>query len=97
MTHTEITQAIMSTTFTQDQINDLIRVVKFAQQRLGQATLCQLQVGDNVSFVGRGGRTVTGVVMKTAIKNVSVKTIDGTVWRVGASLLTRIADEEEYV
>jgi hypothetical protein len=39
------------------------------------------------------GRNVTGVVMKIAIKYVTVRTIAG-LWRVPANMLTLVEDEE---
>jgi hypothetical protein len=94
MNTAQIAQAITSGTFSISEIDSLIQAIKYARARVSHAAIHQLRVGDNVSFQGRGGREVTGVVMKIAIKNVTVKTIEGN-WRVSAAFLTRIADEEE--
>lgn len=46
--------------------------------------------GDRVEFDARGG-VVTGNVEKSNTKTVSVKADDGRTWRVGASLLRKVA------
>jgi hypothetical protein len=49
-------------------------------------------VGDNVNFTStKQGRNITGVVMKIAIKYVTVSTATGQ-WRVPANMLTKIED-----
>ena len=40
------------------------------------------------------GRNTTGVVVKVAIKYVTVKTITG-LWKVPASMLTKVEDESD--
>jgi hypothetical protein len=95
MSAKNIIQAINQTQFSPEELNSLIAAVKHARSRTHSMSITQFSVGDNVHFEGRGGRTVTGVVMKVATKTVTVKTVEG-LWRVAAGLLTRIVDEEEY-
>jgi|TARA_R110000803_G_scaffold55979_2_gene113080 hypothetical protein len=57
---------------------------------LGNAVKRTLKIGDVVSFVGRGGREVSGTVSKVKIKNVVVDT-GVTRWNVPASMLTKVA------
>tara|TARA_B100000953_G_scaffold256567_1_gene220742 strand:- start:247 stop:525 length:279 start_codon:yes stop_codon:yes gene_type:complete len=57
---------------------------------LGKDVMRSLVIGDKVSFVGRGGRLVTGTVDKVKIKNVLVDTGAGR-WNVPASMLTKVA------
>jgi small-conductance mechanosensitive channel len=72
----------------------MIDAVKFARSRLTQTIKWSLKVGDNVNFTSsKTGQNYTGIVMKVAIKYVTVKTITG-MWRVPASMLTKVADEE---
>jgi hypothetical protein len=90
----QINTAIIQGTFTNDQLSSMIDAVKFARSRLTQTIKWSLKVGDNVNFTSsKTGQNYTGVVMKVAIKYVTVKTITG-MWRVPASMLTKVADEE---
>jgi small-conductance mechanosensitive channel len=74
-----------------DDLNQLIDAFKLQRTYLARQAARSLTVGDNVNFTNsRTGRNTTGVVMKIAIKFVTVKTIDG-LWRVPASALTQIA------
>jgi hypothetical protein len=90
----QINTAIIQGTFTNDQLSSMIDAVKFARSRLAQTIKWTLKVGDNVNFTSsKTGQNCTGVVMKVAIKYVTVKTITG-LWRVPASMLTKVVDEE---
>ena len=90
----QINTAIIQGTFTNDQLSSMIDAVKFARSRLTQTIKWSLKVGDNVNFTSsKTGQNYTGIVMKVAIKYVTVKTITG-MWRVPASMLTKVADEE---
>ena len=94
MNVSQINSAIIQGTFTNDQLSSMIDAVKFARSRLTQTIKWSLKVGDNVNFTSsKTGQNYTGVVMKVAIKYVTVKTITG-MWRVPASMLTKVADEE---
>ena len=90
----EINTAIIQGTLSNDELSSVIDAVKFARSRLSQLTKFSLRVGDNVNFnSAKQGRNVTGVVMKIAIKYVTVKTATG-LWRVPANMLTKVDDKE---
>ena len=87
---------ILQGNFTNDQLISIIDAVKFARARLTEQTKRGLRIGDNVNFNStKLGRNVTGVVVKIAIKFVTVKTVSG-LWRVPANMLTVVADEREF-
>ena len=86
----DINTALVTGSFTNDQLTSVIDAVKFARSRLARATKVTLRVGDNVNFTSsKTGQNLTGVVMKIAIKYVTVKTIQG-LWRVPANMLNKI-------
>ena len=90
----EINTAIIQGTLSNDELTSVIDAVKFARSRLTQLTKFSLRVGDNVNFnSAKQGRNITGVVMKIAIKYVTVKTVTG-LWRVPANMLTKVDDKE---
>ena len=83
---------ILQGNFTNDQLTSIIDAVKFARARLTERNKRSLRIGDNVNFNSvKQGRNVTGVVMKIAIKYVTVQTSAG-LWRVPANMLTVIED-----
>jgi hypothetical protein len=87
---------ILAGNFTNEQLSSVIDAVKFARARLSEKNKRSITLGSNVNFTNsKTGQNLTGVVMKIAIKYVTVKTIQG-LWRVPASMLTVIADEREY-
>jgi len=86
----DINTALVTGSFTNDQLQSVVDAVKFARSRLAQTTKWSLRVGDNVNFTSsKTGQNLTGVVMKIAIKYVTVKTIQG-LWRVPANMLNKI-------
>ena len=96
MNITQINTAILQGGWTNDQLSSMIDAVKFARARLTEQTKRSLRIGDNVNFNStKLGRNVTGVVVKIAIKFVTVKTVTG-LWRVPANMLTVVADEQEF-
>ena len=91
-----VTAEILQGNFTNDQLSSIIDSVKYARSKLTRHTIRSLQVGDNVNFnSAKQGRNVTGVVIKIAIKYVTVKTVSG-LWRVPANMLSVIEDEQEF-
>ena len=89
-----INSAIIQGNLTNDELTTVIDVVKFVRARLTEQTKRSLRIGDNVNFNStKLGQNVTGVVMKIAIKFVTVKTVSG-LWRVPANMLTVIEDTE---
>ena len=90
----EINQAIMFGDFTNTELSSMIDAVKWRRATLAKLTKAALSIGDNVNFTsGKTGMNVTGVVMKIAIKYVTVKTLQG-LWRVPANMLTKVDDNE---
>jgi len=90
----QINTAILEGGFTNTQLTSIIDAVKFARARLTDQTKRSLSIGDNVNFTSsKTGMNVTGVVMKIAIKYVTVKTAQGA-WRVPANMLTKVEDQE---
>jgi hypothetical protein len=90
----EINQAIMFGDFTNTELSSMIDAVKWRRATLAKLTKAALSIGDNVNFTsGKTGMNVTGVVVKIAIKYVTVKTIQG-LWRVPANMLTKVDDNE---
>lgn len=85
---------ILTGNFTNDQLSSIIDAVKFARARLTEQTKRSLRIGDNVNFNStKQGRNVTGVVVKIAIKFVTVRTATG-LWRVPANMLSLVEDRE---
>lgn len=90
----EINRAIITGTFTNDQLTSINDAVKFARSQWGQKIKWSLRVGDNVNFTqSKTGVNLTGIVVKIAIKYVTVRTIQG-LWKVPANMLTKIEDKE---
>ena len=94
MNITQINTAILQGNFTNDQLTSIIDAVKFARARLSEQNKRALRIGDNVNFTSsKTGQNVTGLVVKIAIKYVTVKTVQG-LWRVPANMLTPVLEAE---
>ena len=90
----QINTAILEGGFTNNELTSIIDAVKFARARLTEQSKRSLTIGDNVNFTSsKTGRNVTGVVVKIAIKYVTVKTVQGA-WRVPANMLSKINEPE---
>ena len=86
----EINKAIMFGTWSNDELTSIGDAVKWNRAQLQKQIKRSLSIGDNVNFTsGRTGKNVTGVVMKIAIKYVTVNTVQGQ-WRVPANMLESI-------
>ena len=86
----EINSTIIAGSFTNDQLTSIIDAVKYARARLGARTKASLVIGDNVNFTSsKTGRNVTGVVVKIAIKYVTVKSVQ-SLWKVPANMLEAV-------
>jgi small-conductance mechanosensitive channel len=84
----QINSHIMFGTWTDVELTSVINAVKFAKANLQRQIKRGLTVGDNVSFTSsKTGRTVTGHVVKIAIKYVTVRTVEG-LWKVPANMLS---------
>jgi hypothetical protein len=91
----QINQAIMFSELSNDELTSVIDAVKWKRATIAKLTKASLRVGDNVNFTStKTGINMTGVVMKIAIKYVTVRTLQGA-WRVPANMLTKI-DEQEF-
>ena len=91
----QINQAIMFSDLTNDELTSVIDAVKWKRATIAKLTKASLRIGDNVNFTStKTGMNITGVVVKIAIKYVTVKTIQGA-WRVPANMLSKI-DEQEF-
>lgn len=87
-----INTALITGTFTNDELSSVIDAVKFARARLTQTTKFSLKVGDSVEFTStKTGITLQGTVTKIAIKYVTVRTPQG-LWRVPAAMLTKTTE-----
>ena len=90
----QVNSAIMFGTWTDIELRSMIDAVKWNRAQLVQQTKRSLRIGDNVNFTSsKTGQNVTGVVMKIAIKYITVKTLQG-MWRVPANMLTKVEDRE---
>jgi putative ribosome biogenesis GTPase RsgA len=75
-----------------DQLNQVIEAIKLKRTHLAKQITRSVMVGDIVSFEGRGGKTVTGKVMKVNPKTLLVQDSQTmTRWKVTASLVTPLS------
>jgi hypothetical protein len=94
MNISQVNGAILAGGFSNTELTSIIDAVKFARSQLTNQIKWTLKIGDNVNFTqSKTGRNVTGVVMKVAIKYVTVKTVQG-LWRVPANMLSKVDDNE---
>jgi hypothetical protein len=90
----QVNSAIMFGTWSDIELRSMIDAVKWNRAQLQKQVKRSLSIGDNVNFTsGKTGQNVTGVVMKIAIKYVTVKTVTG-MWRVPANMLTLVEERE---
>lgn len=91
MTLQEINSAIISGTFTNEDLTSIIDAIKFARARIAERNKCVLGKGSIVKFTSsRSGKVVTGTVEKVNRKFVIVRE-NGMIsanWRVPANMLT---------
>jgi small-conductance mechanosensitive channel len=84
----EVNQAIMFGTWTNVELSSMIDAVKWARAQLTKDVKNALKPGQLVNFTSsKTGLTVTGSVIKIAIKYVTVRTPTGYLWRVPANML----------
>lgn len=87
-----INTAIINGTWANEDLMSMMDAIKFKRKLLTERTKAQLRVGDNVNFTStRTGQNVTGVVVKIAIKYVTVRTQQG-LWKVPANMLNKVED-----
>jgi ribosomal protein L35AE/L33A len=87
-----INTAIINGTWANEDLMSMMDAIKFKRKLLTERTKAQLRVGDTVNFTStRTGQNVTGVVVKIAIKYVTVRTVQG-LWKVPANMLNKVED-----
>jgi putative ribosome biogenesis GTPase RsgA len=75
-----------------DELNQVVEAIKLKRTHLARQITRSVMVGDIVSFEGRGGKTVTGKVMKVNPKTLLVQDSQTmTRWKVTASLVTPLS------
>lgn len=90
MTAQEIVRAIVSGSFTADEVRSFYDAYKFAANQLARKNTFTLRRGSTVKFTGRNGHEVQGVVDDIKVKNVIV-VVGNTRYRVPGSMLTPVA------
>ena len=76
-----------------DDLQKVINVVKMRRNQLHFKDAQSFAIGDAVSFEGRRGATLKGVVEKVKVKYILVRTTSGTRWNVPGSHLTKIKEK----
>jgi hypothetical protein len=85
----DINTALVTGSFTNEQLSSVIDAVKFARANLARTTKVSLRINDTVCFTSsKTGISMQGTVTKIAIKYVTVKTAQG-LWRVPANMLNK--------
>ena len=84
----EINTAIITGTFTNDELNSIGDAVKFARSRIVAQNKYTLAKGAKVQFTGRSG-VIFGTVEKVAIKRATVMTTAGR-YAVPLNMLTAV-------
>ena len=74
-------------------LNAVVDAIKMRRNQLHTSDAHQFRVGDRVSFAGRHGSTLKGVVEKVKIKYVLVRTDSGQRWNVPGSHLAMETEE----
>jgi translation initiation factor 2B subunit (eIF-2B alpha/beta/delta family) len=88
MTSAEIARAIIATSLTNDELNQLTDAIRFSRSQLAKQNKRQLSLGASVRFhSSRTGFTMNGKVKKIAIKFVTVDCGASGSWRVPANML----------
>jgi hypothetical protein len=88
MTVAEIQSAIINTTLSNDEINQIAETIKYKRSLIGREVARTLTVGDQVRFTdSRQGRLIRGRLEGIKIKNAVVTTPVGR-YRVPLSMLT---------
>ena len=73
------------------ELRETSAIVRAQYDLLQKQAVRQFAPGDKVNFITRAGRTVHGVVTKTNQKTIGVLASDGRNWRVGPSILKKVA------
>jgi len=84
----QVNQAILSGQFTNEQLDSIQTAIKYARGQMRDQIKRSLGLGDSVSWDSPKNGSMTGHVIKVAIKYVTVSTGVG-LWRVPANMLTK--------
>jgi hypothetical protein len=91
MNVSQINTAILTGSFTNDELNSIIDAVRFARNQLAQTVKFQVRAGTRVKFYStKLGINIEGTVTKMAQKFATVKTLEG-LWKVPANMLEIVA------
>jgi hypothetical protein len=82
----DICAAIRAGTFTNDDINAMVRAIQFARAQLAQEVKREIYPGLTVYFRNRAGSRVIATVESVKIKNAIVSTANGR-YRVPCNML----------
>ena len=86
----QINTAIITGTFTNDELSSIIDAVKFARSRLTQQARFTLRVGSEVKFHStKRMMTLQGKITKVAQKYATVSTAQG-LWKVPMNMLESV-------
>ena len=85
----KIIEAIL--TMDNEDIQSVVDAVKMRRNQLHFSDAQSFKVGDTVFFTGRRNTLCEAKVEKVKIKNVLVRTLDGTRWNVPGSHLSKEA------
>jgi hypothetical protein len=84
----EINTAIITGTFTNDQLTSITDAVKYNRSLIARKNLFSIRAGALVKFTdARNGRIFTGTVTKVAVKNISVD-VGTMTYRVPANMIS---------
>jgi hypothetical protein len=85
-----INTAIVTGSFTNDELSSIIDAVKFARSRLTQKAKFTLKVGSTVQFHStKSNQTIRGSLIKIAQKYATVETAQGR-WKVPMNMLESV-------
>ena len=74
------------------EVNMVVSAIKLRRNQLHFTDAQNFKVGDSVSFTGRRGAMLKGVVDKVKVKYLLIRTTTGQRWNVPGSHLTKIKE-----
>ena len=74
-------------------LSAVVDAIKLRRNQLHFRDAQSFKIGDSVSFEGRHGAILKGVVEKVKVKYLLVRTTSGTRWNVPGSHLTKIKEK----
>jgi hypothetical protein len=90
LTMSDIVMAIKNGRFSNSELDEIAKTLRYARSRLVRLNKASLMLGDTVRFHNtRHGVDMQGTVKKIAIKFVTVSTSQG-LWRVPANMLEAV-------